>query len=152
MVKAMRRFSSNRRGVTPVLSNVLLTVVAVAAMSLAASATYIITDNMRQVMGERLLVEDVWFTPHRVLIYVRNTGKVPISVSSVYVNSTSQPFTPFALEVGEHRWLNVTFNWDADALYHITVVTSRGTRMEEYYHPRQQAHLCANRFRLLSVL
>ena len=135
----MRQLRGNKQGVTPVLSNVLLTVVAVAAMSLAASATYIITDNMHQVMGERLLVEDIWFTPQRVLIYVRNTGKVPITIASVYVNSTSQAFRSFDLEVGEHQWLNVTFNWKPATLYRISVVTSRGTSLEDYYRAPLQA-------------
>jgi hypothetical protein len=135
----MRQLRRNKRGVTPVLSNVLLTVVAVAAMSLAASATYIITDNMRQVMGERLLVEDVWFTSQRILIYVRNTGKVPITIASVYVNATSQAFGSFELEVAEHRWLNITFNWEHAGLYSISVVTSRGTNLEDYYRAPPQA-------------
>ncbi len=129
----MRQLSKNKRGVTPVLSNVLLTVVAVAAMSLAASATYVITDNMRQIMGERVISEDVWFNSEGISIYLRNTGKVAITVSSTYVNFTSQPFTPLTLEVGEHRWLNVTFSWNADSLYHISVVTSRGTKIVDYY-------------------
>ncbi|MDH5495347.1 MAG: hypothetical protein OEY24_06570, partial [Candidatus Bathyarchaeota archaeon] len=122
-----------KRGVTPVLSNVLLTVVAVAAMSLAASATYVITDNMHQIMGERVIAEDVWFTSDVISIYLRNTGKVAVEVSSVYVNFTSQSFTPLTLEIGEHGWLNVTFSWDAGGLYHINVVTSKGTKIVNYY-------------------
>lgn len=129
----MRRFLRSKRGITPVLSNVLLMVVAVAAMSLAASATYVITDNMRQIMGERVIAEDVWFNSNQISIYLRNTGKVAFEVSSVYVNFTSQPFTPLTLEVGEHGWLNVTFSWEAEALYHINVVTSRGTKIVDYY-------------------
>jgi len=129
----MRLFLRNKRGVTPVLSNVLLTVVAVAAMSLAASATYVITDNLHQIMGERVIAEDVWFTSHGIFIYLRNTGKVAVEVSAVYVNFTSQPFTPLMLEVGVHGWLNVTYNWQADALYNINVVTSRGTKIVDYY-------------------
>jgi len=128
-----RRFLRNKLGVTPVLSNVLLTVVAVAAMSLAASATYVITDNMHQIMGERVIAEDMWFTSDHISIYLRNTGKVAIEVSSVYVNFTSYSFTPLALEVGEHGWLNVTYDWKADTLYHINVVTSRGTKIVDYY-------------------
>lgn len=129
----MRKFLGNKRGVTPVLSNVLLTVVAVAAMSLAASATYVITDNMHQIMGERVIAEDVWFTSDVISIYLRNTGKVAVEVSSVYVNFTSQSFTPLTLEIGEHGWLNVTFSWDAGGLYHINVVTSKGTKIVNYY-------------------
>lgn len=133
MVILVKRFLRNKRGVTPVLSNVLLTVVAVAAMSLAASATYVITDNMHQIMGERVIAEDVCFTSDGISIYLRDVGKVAVEVSSVYVNFTSQLFMPLMLEVGEHGWLNVTFSWDAGGLYHINVVTSRGTKIVDYY-------------------
>ena len=129
----MRGVLRNKRGVTPVLSNVLLTVVAVAAMSLAASATYVITDNMHQIMGERVIAEDVWFASDGISIYLRNVGKVAVEVSAVYVNFTSQSFTPLTLEVGEHGWLNVTFSWNAGSLHHISVVTSRGTKIVDYY-------------------
>lgn len=129
----MRRFLADRRGVTPVLSNVLLMVVAVAAMSLAASATYVITDNMRQIMGERAIVENVWFTADGISIYLRNVGKVPVTVSSTYVNFSSQPFTALIIEVEEHGWLNVTYGWVSNSLYKINVVTTRGSKIMEYY-------------------
>lgn len=129
----MAGFCRDRSGVTPVLSNILLTVVAVAAMSLAASATYVITGNLHQIMGERVIAEDVWFTSSGISIYVRNTGKVAIEVTSVYVNFTSQSFTPIALEVGEHGWLNVTFSWDTNSVYQVNVVTNKGTKIADYY-------------------
>lgn len=129
----MRRFLADRRGVTPVLSNVLLMVVAVAAMSLAASATYVITDNMRQIMGERAIVEDVWFTADGISVYLRNVGKVPITVSSTYVNFSSQPSTALVIEVEEHGWLNVTYSWVSNGLYKINIVTARGSKIMDYY-------------------
>lgn len=130
----VEKFLGNKRGVTPVLSNVLLTVVAVAAMSLAASATYVITDNMRQIMGERVIAEDVWFTSEGISIYVRNVGEVAVAVASVYVNFTSQPFTPLALEAGEHGWVNMTLPWNGNSLYNINIVTTRGTKIVDYYN------------------
>ena len=129
----MKRFLKNKRGVTPVLSNVLLTVLAVAAMSLAASATYVITENMQQIMGERVIAEDVWFTSEGISIYLRNIGKTAIKTSSVYINFTGAIFTPLTLEVKEHGWLNVTYNWEANTLYNINVVTSRGTKIVDYF-------------------
>jgi hypothetical protein len=123
----------NEKGVTPVLSNVLLTVIAVAAMSLAASATYVITENLQQIMGERAIAEDIWFTADGVSIYLANIGKVAIETSSVYVNFTSQPFIPIMLEVGEHGWLNISLNWSPNGLYYLTIITSRGTEIADYY-------------------
>ena len=82
----MRKLLRNRRAITPVLSSLLLTVIAVAGMSIAITATYVITDQLHDSMGERLIIEDVWFTPGQVSLYLRNVGKVSVEVVSVYVN------------------------------------------------------------------
>jgi len=66
-------------------------------------------------------------------MYLRNTGKMPIRVAAVYVNRTAQSFTLFELGVGSHGWLNITYSWNSDSVYHIKVVTSRGTQVADYY-------------------
>ena len=129
----MRNILRNRRGITPVLSSLLLMVIAVAAMSIAITATYVITDNLHDTMGERFIVEDVWFTTGKISIYIRNVGKVSIKIAAVYVNHTSQSFTPLKLEEDKHGWLNVTYSWSSNSVYHINVVTSRGTKVVDYY-------------------
>jgi hypothetical protein len=126
----------DKRGITPVLSSLLLTVVAVAAMAIATSATYVITTNLRETMSERVIVEDVWFNNYTnsIDIYVRNVGKVTVYVLAVYVNHTSQSFTnPFTLEIGEHQWLNISQNWVPNSSYYIDVLTTRGTQVAAYY-------------------
>ena len=76
------RFLQNRKGITPILSNLLLTIIAVAAMSIATTATYVITTNLRETMSERIIVEDLWFTPpDRIGIYIRNIGKVNFTLN-----------------------------------------------------------------------
>jgi hypothetical protein len=102
-------------------------------MSLAATAAYVISDNLHQRMGERLVVEDVWFKPGGIGIYISNVGKVAISVSNVYINSSIQSIAPFTLEIGQHRWLNITYGWVSSSLYHIIVSTGRGTQVADYY-------------------
>ncbi len=129
----MRKLSWNRRGITPVLSSLLLTVIAVAGMSIAVTATYVITDELHESMGERLIVEDVWFTTGQVSLYLRNVGKVSIKVAAVYVNRTDQSFTSLELEQDKHGWLTVTYGWSADSAYEIKVVTRRGTKVVDYY-------------------
>jgi hypothetical protein len=129
MLKLLR----NRRAITPVLSSLLLTVIAVAGMSIAITATYVITDGLHDSMGERIIVEDVWFTSDQISIYVRNVGKVSINVASVYVNRTSQSFLAFELEAGAHDWLNVTYDWNLNSVYEIKFVTRRGTNVVDYY-------------------
>jgi flagellin-like protein len=129
----LRKLSRNRRGITPVLSSLLLTAIAVAGMSIAVTATYVITDGLHNNMGERFIVEDVWFTPGQVSLYIRNVGKVAIKVDAVYVNSVNQSFTPLELEVNQHGWLNISYSWSADSAYEIKVVTRRGTQVADYY-------------------
>jgi len=132
-----RRFFMNKKAITPVLSNLLLTVVAVAAMAIATTATYVITTNLRETMSERVIVEDTWFNnlTGSIHIYIRNVGKVAIDISGVYINNTPQSFnSPFHLELGEHCWLNVSgYVWTSGSLYYIDVVTRRGTHIAEYY-------------------
>jgi len=136
MTKRLRRFFRDRRAITPVLSNLLLTVVAVAAMSIATTVTYVITTNLKETMSERIIIEDLWFNNSTgdINVYVRNTGKFAVHVSAVYVNHTSQSFTsPFNLEIDEHDWLNISYNWTSGSLYYVDIVTTRGTHVGGYY-------------------
>jgi hypothetical protein len=132
----MRKLLRSRRGITPVLSSLLMTVIAVAGMSIAITATYVITDGLHDNMGERFIVENVWFTGDNndtISLYLRNVGKVSIKVAAVYINRTTQSFTPLELEQNKHDWLNVTYSWSADSAYEIKVVTRRGTSVVDYY-------------------
>ncbi len=129
----MKKILQNRRGITPVLSSLLLMVIAVAAMSIAITATYVITDNLHDTMGERFIVENVWFTSGKISIYLRNVGKVSIKIAAVYVNRTTQSFTPLELEEDKHNWLNVTYSWNSDSVLHINIVSNRGTKVVDYY-------------------
>lgn len=129
----MLKLWRNNRGITPVLSNVLLMAIAVAGMSIAITATYVITGNLRETMSERFIVEDVWFRTYGVAIYLRNTGKTAIDVKLVYIDSTQQLSNSLHLESLEHGWLNVTCSWTANTVYHIRIVTGRGTQVADYY-------------------
>jgi hypothetical protein len=110
-------------------------VIAVGAMSVAATATHFITGNLRENMSERLIIEDVWFKDGEIAIYLRNIGKTSLRISAVYVNQTPQPFIPpdFSLEMSQHSWLNVTYSWSLGSTYHISAISSRGTEFADYY-------------------
>jgi len=136
LTKKLKRILGDKRAITPVLSNLLLTAVAVVAMSIATTATYIITTNLRETMGERLTVEDLWFNPSGgVSIYIRNVGKTSVQISAAYVNHTNYSFTPtqFVLEVDEHGWLNVSCSWVSGSVYYVDIVTTRGYHVVDYH-------------------
>lgn len=136
MTEKLSRFLRDKRAVTPVLSHILLTVVAVAAMSIATTATYVITTNLQETMSERIIIEDVWFNPSTgaINVYLRNVGKVAVHISTVYINHTSQPLTsPFNLEISKHGRLNILYSWSSGSLCYIDIVTTRGTHVGGYY-------------------
>ena len=135
-MRPLKRWLQNKKAITPVLSSLLLTVIAVAAMALATSATYVITTNLRETMSERITIEDVWFnnSTGMIQVYMRNTGKVAIHVSGVFVNHTESYFSrPFNLEVYQHQWLNISTSWSAGDVSNIDIVTTRGTHVGGYY-------------------
>jgi hypothetical protein len=136
MVRKFRKFVRDKRAITPVLSELLLTVVAVAAMALATTATYVITTNLRATMGERVIMEDLWFnnSTGNIDVYLRNVGQSAIQVSNVYVNHTSQYFpVPFRLDIGQHQWLNISDTWVSGSIYYVDIVTTRGTDVGDYF-------------------
>jgi len=135
MKTRFKRFFCDKRAITPVLSNLLLMVVAVGAMAIATTSTYVITTNLRENMSERLLVEDVWFnSTNGIMVYLHNIGKVAVDISRVYVNGTPQSFSsPFRLEIDEHGWLNVSYSWVSDGVYYVDIVTTRGNHAGGYY-------------------
>jgi len=123
----------SKKAITPVLSNILLLVIAVAGMSISITATYVITGNLHETMGERFIVEDVWFRQGVISVYLRNTGKTQISAAGIYVDYIAQPFTGLQLEPLEHGWTNITFAWTPNTVYYLKVITSRGTQVADYY-------------------
>ena len=136
MARKLRRFFHDKRAITPVLSNLLLMVVAVAAMAIATTATYVITTNLKETMGERLIAEDLWFNPSGCIsIHILNVGKTSIQVSAVYVNHTKYSFAPtlFTLEISEHGWLNVSCSWASGNTYYVDIVTKRADHVADYY-------------------
>jgi hypothetical protein len=132
--KIIKLFSS-KNAISPVLSSLLLTVVAVAAMALATTATYVISTNLKQNMSERLIVEDVWFNnaTRSVNVTVFNVGEVALKISTVYINGTQHYFAPLSLEKGEQGWLAVSLDWTSDSVYYVKLVTTRGTTVGDYY-------------------
>lgn len=135
-MRPLKRLLHDKRAISAVLSHLLLTVIAVSVMSIATSATYVITTNLRENMGERVIIEDVWFNAASgsLDVYLRNVGKVDIKVSAVYVNHVEQTFhSPFSLKVNEDEWLSTAFEGKTGDVYFIDIVTSRGTHIASSY-------------------
>lgn len=135
-MKPLQRLIHDRRALSAVLSHLLLTVVAVAIMAIATSATFVITSDLRENMAERVIVEDVWFNSGSgtVDVYLHNVGKVDIQIQAVYINHVAEDFKgPFSLKINENGWLMIPFEWKASIVYSLDIVTSRGVHVETSY-------------------
>ncbi|XES77145.1 MAG: hypothetical protein ACBZ72_13365 [Candidatus Bathyarchaeia archaeon] len=112
-----------------------MVVIAVSAMSIATSATYVITSSMRENMSERVITEDVWFnSATSISVYVHNVGKVDVNFARVYINNANTDFEELpALEVDRSYALTIEYNWTPGELYYIDIVTSRGLHIADYY-------------------
>ncbi len=135
-MRPLKRLLHDKRAISAVLSHLLLTVVAVAVMSIATSATFVITTNLRENMGERVVVEDVWFNDAggSLDVYLRNVGKVDIDVVAVYVNHEAQEIkSALSSKVNEDGWLSVASKWESGDVYYIDIVTGRGTHVAGSY-------------------
>ena len=137
---------TERLGVTPVISDVLLTVVVVIAMSvlLAWATSYVYFNPWKARVQERFIIEDAWFNTtaggEDVLgIYIYNYGKVDIRIDAVYISpGLKGPVSSDNYVEGWHLGLRpggagriiVKFDWESGRAYHIKVVTGRGTAAE----------------------
>ena len=133
-----------REGVTPVVSDVLLTVAVVVSMTLLLAwvYSYVMYNPSKRAVQERFVIEDVWFnttdTGERVVgIYIYNYGKVEIRVDAVYIggNRTTDYVEGWRLELypGQHGRVIVKFNWSPGEAYTVKVITGRGSYVEAVF-------------------
>jgi flagellin-like protein len=144
----MRRLIRNRKAVSNVIGTILMILVVVAGMSIAFGYFINFVKDYQAGRGasvmELISIEDVWFkdqnTQRIIDIWLYNCGKVPTTVSTLYIDGRQQSgFTPISISVGGHAELSppVQFNWTPGTSYDFKFVTDRGTAIEgEYVSPR----------------
>ena len=139
----MMKIFRDKRGVSPVVSAMIMIVVVMVGMS--AIFGFIINYNRDFQSGsgsavfESMTVEDVWFrNDDRVAdMWIFNLGKVSMDISYVYVNGDAVSFTNWfpsedlTVDVGEHLKIRVISDFgEKGGHYVFKVATSRGTTFE----------------------
>lgn len=131
------------RGVSPIVSTLLMIVITVSAFSIVYATTnsWISAQRSGQLLAlqERLAVEDVWFkhdgAESAICVYTRNVGKVELEVYSLRVNEVSQTQTTptkLGLPIGFGGWMNTSYSWVSGTTYKIEVSTDRGSVIATY--------------------
>lgn len=136
----MNKFFSDKRGVSPVVSAVIMILVTMIGMSTLFAFFINYSRDFQLGSGsavlESMTIEDVWFrNSNTVEIWVYNFGKVNLDITDVYVDSNAVLFAPNDLNIviGEHEQLIVSSSFVASGSYHFKIVTARGTSFEGTY-------------------
>jgi len=134
----MKRFMRSRRAVSPVLAAVLMMLVVMTGMSLLFAFFVNYAGDFQRGTGsavlESLTVEDVWFKSATHLeVWVYNFGKVPLNITSVYIDN--RLVTPLGynlgVPVGGHGNITLGLPFSlASGIHNYKIVTSRGTGFE----------------------
>lgn len=146
MKKVLKRFFKNKRGLSPVISSVLLAAAVVAigmtvvvwsnsTFSARQSAAGAFLSSRSESLKESFVIEDVWFyesSPKYVDVTVRNVGSIDMEVAAIYINGTAVWEGGQKIEVGEAATIKVYFDWDSGE-YRIVVATARGNQVREWY-------------------
>lgn len=141
------RFSRGKAAVSPVVSDVIMVFVTVAAFSIlyGVSSQWMIIQriNEMQVIRERLIIEDAWFMPspnnQTIRLVITNVGRIDAKVKYVQVNNVelwkSGGGEPVDVERGSSIAINVTLasSWVPDERYEITIITDRGNEFEAVF-------------------
>ena len=144
--KWINRNRRSRRAISTIMANLTMLIIVVSLSSLlfvwatssfgaySGGAGYWFSS--RSIANqERVSIESAFFTGsshNQVTIYVRNVGTIPITVSSIYVNSTVYQFSTQVL-VGQASTLGpitlVGQTWAKGDVQSITLATLRGTTL-----------------------
>lgn len=133
----MKGFRKAKRGISPIVSSLLMLLVTVIAFSAVLGYTNNFISAQRgntlAYIQERPLVEDIWFRLNGTIsIYVANVGTVPLQVTEVLVNNENADISPSPLklsrfELGEVRF---SFSWLSGSEYSFTIITKGGYHIE----------------------
>ncbi len=140
-----KRFFKNGRGLSPVISSVLLAAAVVAigltvvvwsnsTFSARQSGASAFLSSRSESLKESFVIEDVWFhsSPKYVNVTVRNVGSIDMEVAAIYINGTTVWEGSQEIEVGEAVTIKVFFTWQLGE-YRIVVATARGNQAKEWY-------------------
>jgi flagellin-like protein len=128
----MRKLLGNRRGVSPVISTVLMILVVMVGMSVLFAFFVNYTRDFQTGSGsavlESLVIEDISPGGEGAQVWVYNVGKVSLNITSVYVNDQKTSFEPSSLGIAPGQDGMITIpagNGDV-----IKIVTARGSAFE----------------------
>jgi hypothetical protein len=143
-----RKLCRNKKGVSTVISTIIMIMVVMVGMSVLFGALIVYSDNFHSGIGssvlESITVEDVHFiNSNTVQLSIYNTGKIGIDISNIYIEGQmatlklTPPAKTIPIAEGMHYdGLTVTAppgTFSSGNSYSFKIVTLRGTGFEGTY-------------------
>jgi flagellin-like protein len=148
----MRKMYRNRRGISPVISTILMIMIVIIGMSIVFAYVSVYTQTYQSGLGssvlESLTIEDVCFNGttanganNVATVSVYNSGLIAVTVNGIYIDgnvTTPSPASdlPFYIPVGGQAIIHVLGpypQWYSGAYYNIKVTTLRGSSFEKTF-------------------
>ncbi|HUK85329.1 MAG TPA: archaellin/type IV pilin N-terminal domain-containing protein [Candidatus Acidoferrum sp.] len=145
----MRKLYRNKKGISPVISTILMIMVAMVGMSVAFSYVVVYSDTYKAGVGssvlESLTIEDIWFRSDTgaynnvVTIGLYNSGEIGAIVKTIYVNGiaatngSSDYNLNINIPVGQHIQVTVQglSSWTPGTKYDFKITTMRGSNFDK---------------------
>ena len=159
----MKRFKKNKRGLSPIIADVLLLSIIVSLMTVVWGFAISYTQSYQTGQGasllERILIEDVdcytTTTPSNypysgnvINVTIYNYGQIAVQIHIVFLNSTPPASVNInhvsmatfisngqSIAIGAHATITIylSSNWDEYSTQDIKLVTARGYTVEGVY-------------------
>ena len=137
----MKKLFQNKRGVSTVISAVIMILVVMISMSALFGFFVNYSRDYQKGSGgsvfESMTVEDLWFRDENTVeIWIYNFGKADLTITNVYVDSNEVGFSPSDMDiaVGEHGKIVVHSSSPLFSYTHqFKIVTARGASFEGSY-------------------
>lgn len=144
--RSLRRLLTNRKAVSPVISTVLMTTLAIVmgttvvfwasqTLGVYQGSAGVYFTNRSNALKESFVIEDVWFyNSNKANVTIRNVGSIDLKIVAIYVNSTSYSLSQ-TISVGQSKTITLTLspNYDTSKVYFFNVATARGNKVTEYW-------------------
>jgi hypothetical protein len=146
-VKGMRRLVKSRRGLSTVISTILMIMVVMVGMSVAFGMVISYSDSYQRGVGSSVLesvtIEETWLHNGILEFWIYNTGNLPINIKSIYVNDVPLTIVTFdgqgvssalsingKVPIGGHD--RVVASWDKGTGYFdFKIATERGSLFKQ---------------------
>ncbi len=156
----MRKLFRNKKGISPIISTILMILVVMVGMSLVFAYVVAYSDNYKAGVGssvlESLSIEDVWVDNSQTLhVWVYNSGTqanlgatVNLNVATIYVDGSALKnnqadagsnlgtinFNEQPVNAGQHvQFIGESAQPVAKGTHEITIVTMRGSNFKEQF-------------------